>query len=85
MAADPREDALDQASADSFPSSDPPSHTATTRAGAAEDKRRDQARDVDAGAAGEAIPKGTPTSHRHEHETTAPRLDSSHPPERDER
>jgi hypothetical protein len=70
-------DRLDDTVADSFPASDPPSHTPSTRAGDAAGRH-----DADAGPAGEAAPKGTPSHDRHASETAAARIDGHHPAER---
>jgi hypothetical protein len=73
------EDQLDQTVEDSFPASDPPSHTpsTSTRKGAAE---------TDADKSGEAdredaTPKGSPTSDRHAAETTAGKIEGREPPQ----
>jgi len=62
------EDKLDDMIDDSFPASDPPSTTPPS--GTKKSRELDQAHDQDAGAAGEAEPKGRPTSDRHQAETS---------------
>jgi hypothetical protein len=79
-----REDeSVDAMSEDSFPASDPPSTTPPAGTRAAEHtKAAHEGAAEDAGAAGEAKPKGHPTDDRYEAETAAARQSGAEPPER---
>lgn len=72
-----QQDAVDTSAEDSFPASDPPSHTPESHTG-----RSDA---TDAGAAGEATPKGRPSDDRHDAETASARIHTGQPAEQDER
>jgi len=66
------ESAVDKASEDSFPASDPPSHTGITGPGHGPSRHRSE----------EARPKGTPTSDRHATETAHQWEDEKRPQEK---
>jgi hypothetical protein len=77
------DEAVDNMSEDSFPASDPPSTTppAGTRV-AEQNEAAHRGAEEEAGAAGEAKPKGHPTDDRYEAETAAGRASGVNPPER---
>jgi hypothetical protein len=75
MGKDQPRNQVDRASADSFPASDPPSHTGIVGAGEPGKKPLPPLQDRDA----EAEPTGTPTSDRHATETAHQGEDQERP------
>jgi hypothetical protein len=69
---------LDRQVEDSFPASDPPSFTPAKTGGRTDTSRTDPPQTADAD---ELKPKGSPSSDRHEAETTAGRIAGKDPPE----
>jgi len=76
------DEAVDEMSEDSFPASDPPSTTPASGTRRAEQlKQAHEGAAEEAGAAGEAKPKGHPTDDRYNAETAAGRQSGTNPPE----
>jgi hypothetical protein len=72
-----RDECVDTASADSFPASDPPSHSGITGPGEPRPARRKPPASHSRG--DESRPTGTPTSERHATETAHQWEDEEHP------